>query len=711
MKTLALLPLLLLTLQAQPPAAVKSAPAKAAAARPAVGSLESLKFPPLSAVSIPKPEVFRLPNGMKIYLLEDHELPLVRGIALVRTGALLDPKEKVGLASMTGTVLRSGGTKAKTGDQLDQQLENIAASVESGVGDSSGTVSFSCLKENLDEVLGVYHDVMTAPEFRQDKLDLLKTQMRSSIARRNDSPAGIAAREFTNTLYGKDTPFGREVEYAHVNAISRADLKAFYERYYFPANVMLAVYGDFDTAAMRARLEKTFADWSVKQDPIASFPQVTAAAAPGVYLAEKEDTTQTFFYVGQLATTLRDKDYAALSVMADILGGGFSSRLLNHIRTQLGYAYHISADWGAEYNFPGLFTISGSTKSGKTVDTLEAVRQDVEAMRNAPVTAEELATSKDKVLNSFVFNFDRPSKTLNRMLLYDYFGYPADFIFTFQKGVRDTTAADVQRVAKEHIDLAKLTYVVVGKSADFGRPLAELKLPVNKVDLTIPEPKAETAASDAASLAKGKQMLARAQQAMGGADKLAGVKDYSETVEKTLVGMGGMKVQELNRRIGVTQLRQDLTLPFGKQVVYFDGKSGWIHSPRGLMPMPAPVLNQVKDAIFRDLFSLLLSDREAGRVVNFVGSATVEISDKDGHSVRVKFDEATGLPARLFYSQRGMGGAQPVEERMADFRDVAGLKLPFKTTILQEAKVFSEAVVRDAKINLGLSAEELSKKP
>lgn len=695
MKTVLLLPLLLAPLFGQ------TAPDPVAA----------LKFPPLRQVVIPKPEVFRLPNGMKVYLLEDHELPLVRGVALIRTGGLFDPADKTGLASMTGMVLRTGGTKTKTGDQLDEQLEDVAASVESSIGDSMGTVSFSCLKENTAEVLGIFHDVMSEPEFRQDKIDLAKTQFRSSIARRNDSPGQIADREFTSIVYGRNTPYGRNVEYATIDAIQRADLVAFYKRYYFPANVMLAIYGDFDPAEMRRRLSGLFAGWVAGQQPIPPLPPVTKEAAPGVYFAQKDDTTQTFFQIGLMGTTLRNKDFPALSVMADILGGGFNSRLLNHIRTQLGYAYNISAYWGADYAFPGLFTISGSTKSATTVATLEAVRSDLDKIRTAPVTAAELQTSKDKVLNSFVFNFDRPSKTLNRMLTYDYYGYPEDFIFEYQKGVGATTAADVLRVAQQHIDPARLTFVAVGNSKDFGEPLSALKLPVKAIDLTIPEPKAPEAKMDAASIEKGRQLLKRALEAAGGAAKLAAVKDVSETVEMTMGAMGGVKIRQTNRKIGASVFRQDMEAPFGKQSVYFDGHSGWIVTPQGSMAIPAPVAAQVRASLFRDWFSLLLSDAGPARTIHYGGEGMVEIADKSGNRVKVKFDEATGLPSSELYTQRGAGGSHQIEEQLSDYREVDGIRMPFKVTILQGGQPFGQGVVEQVKLNSGLTAEELSKKP
>ena len=237
------------TAPAPKPAAAPRKSAPAPAPKPAAAPLPAWKdlvYPPLHAIAIPNVETVALPNGMKLYLLEDHELPLVHGTARLRTGNLFDPPEKIGLATLTGTVLRTGGTRTRTGEQLDEQLENLAASVESDIGESFGSVSFSCLKENLDAVLADFHDVLTAPEFRQDKLDLARTGMSGSIARRNDEPEAIAEREFTNIVYGRNTPYGWQEEYDTINRVTRGDMVDFYRRYFFPANTALAVWGDFN---------------------------------------------------------------------------------------------------------------------------------------------------------------------------------------------------------------------------------------------------------------------------------------------------------------------------------------------------------------------------------------------------------------------------------------------------------------------------------
>ena len=465
--------------------APKAAPAAIPSYPTAIPSYKDLKYPPLAQVKIPEPAMFTLSNGMRVFLLEDHELPVIDGFALVRAGNLFDPADKKGLGEVTANVMRAGGTHAKTGDQLDEELENIAASVESSLAESSATVSFSALKETVDPVLRTFKGVLTEPEFRQDKIDLLLAQVRGGIARRNDEPAGIAERELSAILYGRTTPYGWQTEYTDLDHMHREDLQAFYKRYYFPKNIVLAVYGDFSTTEMRDKLERLFADWKVEQLAVPAFPTVTGNRAPGIFLGEKADVTQTFFSIGLLGGTLRDPDYPALQVACNILGSGFTSRLMSEIRTKLGYAYSIGAGWGAAYDHPGTFRIAGSTKSMTTTETIEAARAELQKMRTTEVTEQELQTAKDTVLNSFVFFFDSPSKSLNRLLMYEYFGYPRDFLLQYQKQIAAVTRADVLRVMKEHIRPENLSIVAVGNPKDFGKPLtADGK--VEKLDLTIP---------------------------------------------------------------------------------------------------------------------------------------------------------------------------------------------------------------------------------
>jgi zinc protease len=693
--------------------AKKAAPSRRATTAPAP-SYKDLKYPPLTQVKIPDVTSFTLANGMKVYLLENHELPTVNGMALVRTGNLFDPSDKIGLAELTGTVLRTGGTKELTGDQIDERLENVAASVESQIGETSAQVSFFCLKDNTGDVMKVFRDLMVAPEFRQDKLDLAKTYLRGSIARRNDSAPQIASREFQELIYGKDTPYGARLEYEHVSHVQRADLAAFHKRYFFPKNTMLAVYGDFSTSEMKAQLEKLFADWTAEQPAAPPFPEVRKRPRPGAFLAVKEDVTQTFFKLGHLGGRFDDKDYPALEVMSYILGGSFSSRLVKKVRTELGYAYSIGASWSANFTHPGTFVISGSTKSMSTVDSIQAVRTEIDRMRSEPVADAELETAKQTTLNSFVFNFDTPYKTLSRMIRYEYHGYPKDFIFQYQKAIAAVTKQDVLRVAKQYLKPEEFTIAAVGKPSDFGKPLADLGVPVSAIDLKIPEPKQEHAKADAASLEQGRKILAAAQQALGGADKLAAVKDYTITAQVEFSAAGGakMKAKQTTRWLTPSHMRQENELPFGKMAMYFDGTIGWLVSPQGSMPLGGPVLKQVREQVFRNLFTLLTSDRDATRTVNAAGDGVVEISDKQGNLVMASVDPKTGMPLKLSYQSVQAGGpAGKVDEVYAEWKDVGGIKLPHKITMQQGERVAAEVNIQQWTLNSGLTADDVSKRP
>ncbi len=693
-----------LAAQATAPAAQEKPPAAAP-----IPSYKDLKYPPMPQVKIPEPAQFTLSNGMRIFLLEDHELPLIRGLALVRTGNLFDTPEKRGTSEIMASVMRSGGTKSKTGDQIDEELENVAASVESSMEETTATMSFSSLKESVDPAMQTFKDVMTSPEFRQDKIDLFISQYRSAIARRNDDAGSIPGRELSAILYGRNSPYGWQVEYENLDRIHRDDLIRFYKRYYFPKNIMLAVYGDFSTAAMKDKLEKLFADWKVEQPPVPPFPQVNAKPEPGIYFANKEDVTQTFFAIGELGGTLRDKDYPALEVAAHILGEGFSSRLISQIRTKLGYVYDVSAVWAANYNHPGTFRIDGSTKSASTVDALAAIKVEVEKMRTAEVSERELDEAKQGVLNSFVFFFDSPAKTLNRVMRYEYFGYPKDFLFQYQKGIEAVTRADVLRVAKAHFLPENLTTVAVGKEADLGKPLSTLGL-VKPLDLTIPEPKRETSASSAESIAKGKELLQRAQKAMGGADKLSAIKDETSIAEMAITG--GPKLKQTSEFIvQPAALRVDQELSQMKISLYTDGKSGWMATPQGTGPMPPPILKRAQAEVFRQMPRLILADRDPSLKVNAIAPNTVEVSSADGMSVRLDIDQASGLPVRESYIETEGGQNASTEESLSDWRETAGLKLPFKIVVTQDKKEQGVLTVQDYKFNTGLKPEDISKKP
>ena len=700
---------------AQPAAAARGRVVAAAPAAAGSPSPKDFKYPPLRTLQAPNAAAFTLPNGMKLYLLEDHDLPVVTGIALVRTGGLLDPPQRVGLAQLAGITLRTGGTTLKTADQIDTMLDNIASNIDSAIGDSRGTFSFTSLKENAPATLQLFKEMLIQPGFRQDKVELAKTQMRAGISHRNDSSKVIAHREFTTLIYGKDAAFGWQPEYDTIGRITRTDLRQFHQRYFFPANVALGVWGDFDTAEMKGAVEKLFADWTVQQPPVPEFAKVKDIPSPGVFLAETKDVAQAYFTVGHLGGRRNDKDCAALEILTGILGGGAQSRIADHLRTKLGVPNDISAAWNAGYGNPGLFEISGSTKSVSTVATLKAILDEIDRIRSAEVTEDEWKNARDAAVNSLAFTHDSRAKLFARQMMLDYYGYPKEFLPQYQKALQAVTRADVLRAAKQYLNPANLTVVVAANPAMFGESLEKLGT-VTKLDLTIAEARPEVIESTDASRTEGRQILLKAQAAVGGAEKLAAVKDYTMLAEymidPSVAEIGGGKIVQTDKWAAPNFFRQDGILPIGRVTEYTDGKVGWVNAPQGWGALTGVQRSRLLGDLFRVYYRLLLSDRIEGRTVNAVDDSSVQITDTTGQTTSVEFDLQTHLPKRVSYDMPQAGGAAIyAEDVFDDFRDINGIKVPFKITTNQGGHVFCDVTVKDYKINTGLNPQELGRRP
>ena len=451
---------------------------------------EGLVYPPLNQPQPPVPQRVELDNGMIVYLLEDHELPIIDITLRIRTGAIYEPADKVGLADITGTVMRTGGTTSKTGDELDEILENLAASVEVGIGSDSGSASVSVLKEDLDTGLSILADVLMNPAFREDKIELEKVQHRSAIARRNDDAGDITSREFGKLIYGADSPYARTTEYDTINNITRDDLVAFHEKYFRPNNVILGVLGDFDTQEMLARIKEIFKEWEPAQTDLPEKPEIPESETKKVALVVKDDVNQTNIRMGHIGWLRKNEDYPALVVMCQILGLSWNSRLMNSIRVEKGLAYVVWNNYGAGYDVPGIYYIVCGTKSESTVTAMEAILEEVEKMRAEEVTDEELEQAIDGFMNSSVFDYDTKGKILSRALRYEYYDYPQDFVEQLMAGIRKVTKADVKRVANKYLYPDRFTLLAVGKSSDFDKPLSTFG-DVMEVDITIPPPSAE----------------------------------------------------------------------------------------------------------------------------------------------------------------------------------------------------------------------------
>src|SRR4051812_4973001 len=448
-----------------------------------------IPIPPLSAFHPQEPKRIVLPNGIVIFLQEDHELPTIDGVARIRGGSRSEPAAKPGLMSIYSEIWRTGGTKDQTGDQLDDFLEIRAAKVETGANDDSTTISLSCLKDDFSDVFKIFSEVLRAPAFREEKMDLAKREAFDSISRRNDEVSEITHREAVKLAYGSTNPYARIPEYATINAIARQDLVDWHQTYVHPNNIIIGIVGDFDSAQMEATLRNAFGGW--QKGPSAKAPDIHfQPAKPGVYFVKKEDVNQSNIRMIGLGTTRNNPDYYAIEVFNEVMAGGFSSRLIQSIRTAQGLAYSVGGGIGTRFDHPGILQFAMGTKSSSTVESIKALYDQIDELKTKPINDAEIARGKDAILNTFVFNFDTPDKVLRERMAYEFYGYPADFLERYRAGVEKVTTADVARVTPKYLHKDQLAILVVGNPADFDKPLSSLG-PVKDVDITIPPPPAQ----------------------------------------------------------------------------------------------------------------------------------------------------------------------------------------------------------------------------
>lgn len=676
---------------------------------------EEIKTPGLRKFSMPQPKRIQLANGMVIFLMEDHELPLIRGGATVRGGSRNVPAAKAGMGSIYGQAWRTGGTTTKTGDELDEMLEARAARVETGTDADSTRVSLDVLKGDFDFVFPIWLDLLRNPAFRQDKIDLAKTQANTGISRRNDEPGGIVGREANKLGYGPESPYAQQPEYASIASIMREDLLDFHKRTVHPNNIILSFIGDFDAAKLEKRLRDTFSKWP--QGPKMEKPDPAMnTAKPGLYFIAKDDVTQANIAMVHPGTERRNPDYHALVVMNEIFSGGFSGRLLQNLRTKRGLTYGAGGGVGAPWDFPGLFRAQMATKSGTAIESVEALREEIAKMASSPVTADELSLAKESILNAFVFTMDTREKALNQQVLLEFYGFPSDYFVKYPGEIEKVAAADVERVAKKYIHPDQLAVLVVGKEKDFEKPLSSLG-PVTAIDITIPELNAgEKKAAPAASNAEGTALVNKVAEFVGGKAKIDAVQAIQRTGTMTMkTPQGDMEAQVTFVTRYPDAQRMVMKMPMGEITRVVTPEAAFAITPMGTQDIPS----SQRDASLADLRAELVTVLKniANPKYTFNAGATEKIGDvdarllevgADGNSVKWYVDPATG---RLLRSVSRASGPMPgdVATDYSDWKTFGGLNLPTTSVVTRNGEKAAEVKLSEIVVNPTVEASAFTK--
>ena len=438
-----------------------------------------MTFPPLSFVP-PKAARTLLSNGMVLYLLEDPELPLINVSALIRTGSMYDPPDKSGLAQMTATLLRTGGTYDQTPQAINEALEFMAAEMEFSMGRESGTASLSVLRKDFRGALSIFASLLMKPAFDPAQVDLAKKQEMEAIRRSDDNPEEIAYREFRKALYGGN-PRGQVPTLESIESIQRNDLIEFHKRFFQPNNILLGISGDFQKEEMIHSLEEAFRGWERSRIELPFISVPSPRDKKLIYHVEK-DLPQTTILWGHLSLPLDHPDHIPFQVLNFILGGGgFNSRLTREIRSNQGLAYGVGSFYQGRVGY-GVFGAFCQTKSSTTHKAISLLHEITEGLKKNKPSPEELDWAGKTLVNQFIFSFTSSASIVSQQMHLEYDGLPEDYLAHYQERVASVTLEDLGRVAEKHLHPEKSLLLVVGKEEDFEQPLFSFGL-VNRIEL------------------------------------------------------------------------------------------------------------------------------------------------------------------------------------------------------------------------------------
>lgn len=422
------------------------------------------------------PDVYQttLTNGMKFYHYEDRDLPRVRINLIVDAGAKADPADKIGLAALTADTIRTGGAGDLTGDQVDEALDQMASTINLGATPEFVGGEVFAVTDSISSATDLLAQMLMKPRLDEKKFESQKQLKLEKWRRRNDDPASASRREFRALAYGRDYPLARIETSATLGSISLDDVRRFYEDRYRPSTVWVGVSGDISQEDARKLIETAFAGWDRPAGERLAMPAdlTETATSSGVYLT-KRPTAQSQIRIGHLGIERKSPKAYAVNVLNSIYGsGGFSSRLMNTVRTKHGYVYGVGG--GITSDDPrGLFAAIAASKGSTTVAAIREMLQVTKDIIESGVTEAEMETAKRDVIFSFASGFETASKIVEAHMTYDFRGYAEDYLKNFPENIRAVTAQQVQDVARELIQPEKLIIYVLGNPEELDGPLDE----------------------------------------------------------------------------------------------------------------------------------------------------------------------------------------------------------------------------------------------
>jgi zinc protease len=441
-----------------------------AAERPRASHPDRLTYIPLR-FNPPQAQRHTLNNGIIVYVLEDHELPLVNVSAIFGTGSIHDPQGKAGLSELTHRVMRTGGAGSLSGDALDDLLAFHGISCGFSAEMDMGSAHLSVLKQDIELGFDIFSRILRQPRFAEDKLQLAKDLTVEGLRSIKDNPTGYAFREFRKLLY-RDNPRGNLYTALSVKGLQRSDLIDFHQRFFHPQAVMLAITGDVTTAEAIRLAGRYLGDWQAPGSPETTPPPAGRKSGAIHYL--HKEIPQSVIVSGHLPPTKREHHFYAFTVLDFILGsGGFRSRIFQEVRSERGLAYSTGSFYKARHDY-GAFGAYAMTRSSATTDVLALLRGLIGDVKAKGVTAEELSWAKKSINNSFIFSFQAADQIASQQMMLEFDLLPQDFLMKYPERIDKVTAEGLQQTAGRCLNGERAVTLVLGDEKAFNAPLSTL---------------------------------------------------------------------------------------------------------------------------------------------------------------------------------------------------------------------------------------------
>ncbi len=429
--------------------------------------------------SLPKYEKFTLKNGMTIYLMEQHEVPLIYVSGTFMAGAIQDG-DKNGLADMTASALLFG-TEKHSKAELEEELDFMGAGLNISAGHEYAGLDASFAVKDQEKVFGLIHEILTTPVFDEEEFNNAKTRRISQLKQAKESPDNVI-RNYVNSFMYKDHPYANPVggTLSSVESVSVDDVKAFYAQNYNSATACMAIVGDFDSKLMRKKIKALFDGWEAK--PVTEFslnkPNLSFTEA-GVYFINKEDAKIATFMIGGKGIARNNEDYVALSVINTIMGGRFTSWLNNELRVNHGLTYG-ARSYFSTYKLGGTFLISTFSGNETTIEAIDRTLNMIDSLHTVGINAETLLSAKNYVKGSYPNRFETSGQLAGLLTDMHFYNFNEKFINEFTKTVDELSVDKTKELVAKYFPKENFQFIIIGKKEFFGDQLDKFGTIVQK---------------------------------------------------------------------------------------------------------------------------------------------------------------------------------------------------------------------------------------